>query len=179
MKRLIVIEGFDRCGKDSLLEDLEKNNIFVFKNDLEGLPKYDKEQDDFLEWLDNYIKWQIKTLNNLFKKHETIILTRFLVSDEVYSKLFNRKRTVVKYLEKLNGNVLIYNYCLLFESYDEYLKRLEMIGEPVQYSEEDFNKINDLYKEQINMRVGKIKYVHATDTKEDIRKDFINYCDSI
>lgn len=179
MKRLIVIEGFDRCGKDTLLEDLKKEGFCVLSNELKGLPQYDKEQGDFLEWLDNYIKWQINTLNNLFKKHETIVLTRFLVSDEVYSKLFNRKRTVVKHLEKLNGNVLIYNYCLLFESYDEYLKRLEMIGEPVQYSEEDFNKINDLYKEQINMRVGKIKYVHATDTKEDIKRDFINYCDNI
>ena len=52
MKKLRVIEGFDRCGKDSLMQDLSKENLpntYIYFNDLEGLPKYDKEQDDFID----------------------------------------------------------------------------------------------------------------------------------
>ena len=58
MKKLIVIEGFDRSGKDTLMYDLIKEdlpNTFIYLNDLEGLPKYDKEQDDFLVWLNKFI----------------------------------------------------------------------------------------------------------------------------
>ena len=52
LKKLFVIEGFDRAGKDTLLNDLEKienKKFYVYKSDLSGLPKYDKEQSDFRE----------------------------------------------------------------------------------------------------------------------------------
>ena len=177
MKKLIVVEGFDRCGKDTLLEDIEKNDIFVFRNDLAGLPKYDKEQDDFLKWLDSFIEFQVNHLNELFKTHDKIVLTRFIISDEVYSTLFNRKHTVMNYLHKLDKQVEIHNYCLLFYSYNEYLKRLDMLGEQTQYNEKDFNEINGLYERLMN-EIGfgnKVKHVFASDTREDIKKDFLNY----
>lgn len=181
MKKLIVVEGFDRCGKDSLLEDIEQNDVFVFGNDLAGLPKYDKEQDDFLKWLDSFIEFQVKHLNELFKTHDKIVITRFIISDEVYSTLFNRKHTVMNHLNEFNEQVEIHNYCLLFDSYDEYLKRLDMIGEQTQYDEKDFNKINELYERLMN-EIGfrnKVKRIFASDIREDIKKDFLNYYNRI
>ena len=174
MKRLIVIEGFDRCGKDTLLEDLEKNDIFVFKNDLEGLPKYDKEQDNFLEWLDNYIKWQIKTLNKLFEDHDIIVMSRFLVSDEVYSELFNRKHTVIEHIKDLRKDVMIFNYCLLFKDYQEYLDRLKIIHDnEIQYSKEDFDKINGLYEKNTNGYFSYRKWIFSYNTRQEVLDNFM------
>ena len=115
MKRLIVIEGFDRSGKDTLMKDLFDMNLpntYIYFNDLEGLPKYDKEQGDFLVWLNNFIYTQINTINELFDKYDTVIMTRLLISDEVYSLLFNREHTCIKYIDNLRKDVTIYNYCI-------------------------------------------------------------------
>ena len=153
MKKLIVIEGFDRCGKDTLMYDLIKEdllNTFIYLNDLEGLPKYDKEQDDFLVWLNKFIDTQIKTINKLFDRYDTVIMTRFFISDEVYSNLFNREHTVIKYLDNLRKDIYIVNFCILFKDYNEYLNRITNIKETIQYSKEDFNKINELYNTELN-----------------------------
>ena len=153
MKKLIVIEGFDRSGKDTLMYDLIKEdlpNTFIYLNDLEGLPKYDKEQDDFLVWLNKFIDTQIKTINKLFDRYDTVIMTRFFISDEVYSNLFNREHTVIKYLDNLRKDIYIVNFCILFKDYNEYLNRITNIKETIQYSKEDFNKINELYNTELN-----------------------------
>lgn len=153
MKKLIVIEGFDRCGKDSLMQDLSKENLpntYIYFNDLEGLPKYDKEQDDFLVWLNKFIDTQVKTINKLFDRYDTVIMTRFFISDEVYSNLFNREHTVIKYLDNLRKDIYIVNFCILFKDYNEYLNRITNIKETIQYSKEDFNKINELYNTELN-----------------------------
>ena len=153
MKKLIVIEGFDRSGKDTLMYDLIKEdlpNTFIYLNDLEGLPKYDKEQDDFLVWLNKFIDTQIKTINKLFDRYDTVIMTRFFISDEVYSNLFNREHTVIKYVDNLRKDIYIVNFCILFKDYNEYLNRITNIKETIQYSKEDFNKINELYNTELN-----------------------------
>ena len=153
MKKLIVIEGFDRSGKDTLMYDLIKEdlpNTFIYLNDLEGLPKYDKEQDDFLVWLNKFIDTQVKTINKLFDRYDTVIMTRFFISDEVYSNLFNREHTVIKYLDNLRKDIYIVNFCILFKDYNEYLNRITNIKETIQYSKEDFNKINELYNTELN-----------------------------
>ena len=179
MKRLIVIEGFDRCGKDTLMNDLYNlslPNTYIYFNNLEGLPKYNKEQENFLVWLNRFVNTQINTINELFNKYDTVIMTRLIVSDEVYSTLFNREHTTIKYLKNLREDVELYNYCLLFESYDEYLKRLNIINESViQYNRDDFNKINDLYKYIIEKSEYKsyINYVKANDQAKDILNNFI------
>lgn len=179
-KKLFVIEGFDRAGKDTLLNDLEKiknKKFYVYKSDLSGLPKYDKEQSDFISWLNRFIDTQIKQLNELFNTYDIIIMTRLIISDEVYSTLFNREHTTIKYLKNLREDVELYNYCLLFESYDEYLKRLNIINESIiQYNRDDFNKINDLYKDIIEKSEYKsyINYVKANDQTKDILSNFIN-----
>ena len=182
MKRLIVIEGFDRCGKDTLMNDLYNlslPNTYIYFNNLEGLPKYNKEQENFLVWLNRFVNTQVNTINELFNKYDTVIMTRLIVSDEVYSTLFNREHTTIKYLKNLREDIELFNYCLLFKSYNEYLKRLQILNDlTIQYNENDFNKINNLYKDIIEKSNYKsnINYVKAIDKQQDILNNFkLNY----
>ena len=182
MKRLIVIEGFDRCGKDTLMNDLYNlslPNTYIYFNNLEGLPKYNKEQENFLVWLNRFVNTQVNTINELFNKYDTVIMTRLIVSDEVYSTLFNREHTTIKYLKNLREDIELFNYCLLFESYNEYLKRLQILNDlTIQYNENDFNKINNLYRDIIEKSNYKsnINYVKAIDKQQDILNNFkLNY----
>ena len=177
-KNLFVIEGFDRAGKDTLMNDLSKlnlNNTYVLKNDLTGLPKYDKEQGDFLIWLDRFISNFINEINEAFKKYDNVIVTRLIISDEVYSNLFNRKHTVINHINKLNKNVEIYNYCLLFSNYEEYLKRVNKIGANIQYLEYEFNKINDLYINELKKQKGIICFIYGNDLPSKILTSFLDY----
>lgn len=180
MKRLIVIEGFDRSGKDTLMQDLGNSdlpNTWVYFNDLEGLPKYDKEQDDFLVWLNKLIQMQVNKLNELFDKYDNVIMTRFIVSDEVYSTLFNREHTVIKYIGQLRKDVQIINYCLLFNTWTDYLKRLELLEVyEAQYDNSNFYEINNLYKnELIKYKGSRIFYIKYNTSKLEILEDFIEY----
>lgn len=180
MKRLIVIEGFDRSGKDTLMQDLGNNdlpNTWVYFNDLAGLPKYDKEQEDFLNWLNRLIQMQVNKINELFDKYDNVIMTRFIVSDEVYSTLFNREHTVIKYLDQLRKDVQIINYCLLFNTWTDYLKRLELLEvDEAQYDNQDFYHINELYKNELYKYDGsRIFYIKYNTSKLEILKDFVAY----
>ena len=182
MKKLIVIEGFDRCGKDTLISDLKKikSNFYIYENDLEGLPKYDKEKEIFLVWLNKFIYKQINDLNRLFKTYDIVIMCRLLISDEVYSNLFNREHTTIKYINQLN-NVEIFNYCLLFKNYNEYLNRLSLLkDENIQYNKEDFEKINNLYKVEIEkFNNSYINYIISSNSKESILINFLKYYETI
>ena len=182
-KKLIIIEGFDRCGKDTLMSDLSNfnNDFYIYDNDLTGLPKYDKEQGKFLDWLNAFIDKQINDLNELFKIYDIIVMCRLLISDEVYSTLFNREHTTIKYMDKLQ-NVEIINYCLLFNNYDEYRKRLEKINdENIQYSYDEFNKINQLYKDKLELFNYKyyINYIYSYTTRRNVLENFYTYYDKI
>lgn len=182
-KKLIIIEGFDRCGKDTLMSDLSNfnNDFYIYDNDLTGLPKYDKEQGKFLDWLNAFIDKQINDLNELFKTYDTIVMCRLLISDEVYSTLFNREHTTIKYMDKLQ-NVEIINYCLLFNNYDEYCKRLEKINdENIQYSYDEFNKINQLYVDKLKEFNYKyyINYIYSYTTRRNVLENFYIYYDKI
>ena len=182
-KKLIIIEGFDRCGKDTLMSDLSKqdNDFYIYRNDLVGLPKYDKEQDEFLVWLNRFIKKQIDDLNELFKTYNTIVMCRLLISDEVYSTLFNREHTTIKYMDQLK-DIEIIHYCLLFKDYDEYCDRLKKIGDDkIQYTYEDFNKINQLYEDKLKESNYPyyIKYVYSYNSKRTILNNFYTYYDKV
>ena len=182
-KKLIVIEGFDRCGKDTLMMDLSKqnNDFYIYGNDLTGLPKYDKEQEEFLVWLNKFIDKQVNDLNELFKTYDTIVMCRLLVSDEVYSTLFNREHTTIKYMDQLK-DVEIIHYCLLFNDYDEYINRLKKIGDNIiQYDENYFNMINQLYIDTLNNLNYKyhINYIYSYTSQRNVLGDFYKYYDKI
>jgi thymidylate kinase len=178
-KKLIVIEGFDRSGKDTLLQDLKNyikdNSIYIYENDLTGLPSYSKEQGKFLDWLNLFIDKQTNELNKLFETYDTVIMVRLIVSDEVYSHEFNRERTTIKYMNKLDG-IEINNYCILFKNFSEYSKRINRLGFDLQYQKQEFEDINKLYSDILD-NIGykyHINYIKNWTTPEEILSDFIN-----
>lgn len=181
-KKLFVIEGFDRSGKDTLMQDLYDLNLkdtHIYFNDLAGLPKYDKEQEQFLEWLNRLIDKQVNELNELFKVYDNVIMVRLVISDEVYSQLFNREHTTIKYMDKLK-DVQIFNYCILFKNYNEYLSRLSKIMDnKIQYNEEDFNQLNNLYKDVLDNSnyEYQIYYILSNTTRKDIVNNFLCFYD--
>lgn len=181
MKKLIVVEGFDRCGKDTLLDDLKNQdtNFYVYIEPLVGLPKYDKEQGDFLVWLNQFISCQVRELNKLFKTYDTVVMCRLIVSDEVYSTMFNREHTVEKYLSQIECDEIC-NYCMLFKDYDEYLKRLALIGDTnIQYDRTEFDRINELYINILSKFSGTIKYIYSDTSREDVVEHFKDYINKI
>lgn len=77
---------------------------------------------------------------------KTLMLVRLLLTDVVYSTLFNREQAVNRFHDKVFQHFNVENNVFLFENYSEYLKRLEIIGDKeIEYSEEEFYKVNDLY----------------------------------
>ena len=87
----------------------------------------------------------------------------------------------LNYMNKLK-DVEIINYCLLFNDYDEYLKRLIKIGDnDIQYSRDEFNSINQLYKDILNSLTYKyhINYIYSYDSPKNILEDFYRYYDKI
>ena len=178
-KKLIVIEGFDRSGKDTLLQDLKNyikdNSICIYENDLTGLPSYSKEQGKFIDWLNKFIDKQTDDLIKLFETYDTVIMVRLIVSDEVYSHEFKRERTTIKYMNKLDG-IEINNYCILFKNFSEYSKRINRLGFDLQYHKQEFDDINKLYNDVLE-NIGykyNINYIKNWTTPEEILSDFIN-----
>ena len=106
-------------------------------------------------------------------------MVRLVISDEVYSKLFNREHTTIKYMNKLK-DVQIFNYCILFKNYNEYLDRLSKIMDgKIQYNQEDFDNLNNLYKEVLDESNYnyQIYYILSDTTRKDIVNNFLTFYD--
>ena len=154
--RLIILEGFDRTGKDHLLktfDDRHKDDLTCkayFQVIPPTKPDYRKDPTAFRQWLISHIGNQVDELVDLAKNSKkTLMLVRLLLTDVVYSTLFNRPEAVNQFHQKIFENFDVENNVFLFKSYSEYLKRLALIGDDVQnpeYSEEEFYKVNDLYE---------------------------------
>lgn len=151
--RLIILEGFDRTGKDHLLRTFKQKH----SNDQSAeayvqvipptKPDYRKDPLAFREWLIGHIGKQVDDLVSLAADgKKTLMLVRLLLTDVVYSTLFNREQAVNRFHDKVFQHFNVENNVFLFENYSEYLKRLEIIGDKeIEYSEEEFYKVNDLY----------------------------------
>ena len=184
-KKLIVIEGFDRCGKDTLMTDFyeltmaqtyfnegKKDqqvyfDIFFRKNPFDGGYTMSGGLEETIDFIKN------------FKFGEEEI--DYLKSLGVFSTLFNREHTTIKYMDKLK-DVEIIHYCLLFNDYDEYLNRLIKIGDSnVQYNKDEFNSINQLYIDILNSLNYKyhINYVYSYNSRRNILENFYKYYDKI
>lgn len=151
--RLIILEGFDRTGKDHLLGSFKKKHASDYSCEAyvqvipPTKPDYRKDPLAFREWLIGHIGNQVDDLVELAKNgKKTLMLVRLLLTDVVYSTLFNREQAVNRFHDKVFQNFNVENNVFLFKNYSEYLKRLEIIGDKeVEYSEDEFYKVNDLY----------------------------------
>lgn len=174
MKTIIDIEGQDRAGKDTLLKDLEKEGFSIFSPDISHLPDYHNPE----EWRKALKEFLIKQANDMaVLEPDPLIIARFQMSEYVYSELFNRPNLFEEHInEIIKDKFKFRNIILLWDTYEDYLNRLKMIGDDyIEYDEEYFNRIKNLYLKYKNQN-DIVVYVKANTTREElikIAKDFI------
>lgn len=185
--KMIVLEGFDRTGKDTLMnmievdDELNKQFVCYHQPSIENEHVDYKDPEAFKEFMLKHTRELLNELYSLAKTNggKTIVVSRMWLTDDVFSDLYNREHVFRKYfLKELQTNFHVYNYILLFKSYDEYVKRCEMIGENPAFTQEEFDRIihlfstfgyaNNLEKNNYDMRIE----LNATDTKEELLEDF-------
>ena len=165
-KELIVIDGMDRAGKDTCLNELyniiDRNKEYCYFTRIEKKQDYTNKK-TFRKFLKRFLKKQKKDIEKLFKKYDRIYISRFDMSDHVFSTLFNRKRIAEKIFKSLHYKYSIKYYILVFKSFNEYIKRLKLINEKeLQYNKEDFNKIKKLFEKEVSIYNGKATLYNIT-----------------
>lgn len=180
-KELIVIDGMDRAGKDTCLNELyniiDHNKEYCYFTVVKKRCDY-RNKKAFRKVLKRFLKKQKRDIEKLFKKYDRIYIARLDMSDNVFSELFNRERIAEKIFKSLHYKYSISYYILLFKSYNEYIKRLNMINETeVQYNKAEFNKIKKLFEKGSSLYKGKaaIYYVTSNTNKNSLVKNILNF----
>lgn len=172
MKTIIDIEGFDRVGKDTLLSGLIKAfpNLQLYRQPTsESTGVNYRDSVKFSDFLRKHYKRMISDLAKL-PSENPIILSRFLVSDAVYSSMFGRENLLEQEFEKskLFGKVRIIPVILYWANYEEYLKRVNSDPDSIiEYTASEFNEIQNKF---INS-AGKdaiVILVNEADSRQDI-----------
>lgn len=147
---LYIIEGFDRIGKDYILNSIktvpffDESNFEIFSQ-FNNPPDY-RDTDSFESWLKPFLLKQADELISLSgSDNKNIIMSRLFSSEAVYSELFNRNNCVDGIFYKIKNHFNIKQIILLYDSYDQYLKRCNLLQTDIEYSKEEFEKINNLY----------------------------------
>lgn len=176
--RLIVIEGNDRCGKDTILDSLKFKDFLVYRPISAEKEHIDyKNPEVFENWLRKNIRKVLDDLYTMSKLNGTdrpIVLTRLILTDNVFADLFGRNHILEKYFSKeIESNFNVTNYIMLWRNYDEYINRLEMIKENPDFTKDELDKTRELflkYKKSGDI----VKLIDSNDTKEDVLDDFIS-----
>lgn len=174
--KLIVIEGQDRCGKNTLIDDIcnKYDDICYYKRKM-GDEKVDYSNNSCERYLFREYSSMLNEMIQLAKKYDYIIVDRTLLSDCVFADKNGRKHMFESYfMQSFNYYFDIRIIVLLFNSYDEYLMRLEMINEDVEFSEQQFNDIHILFEKYANKYNSNIIYIYANNTRDEILNDFLH-----
>lgn len=172
---LIVIEGQDRTGKDTLINNLvEKYGFYCYKqqeHEKTGVDYRNKEQ--YEKWVYNHINKIYNDLLEISKTNKIILLSRLWISDNVYSDLFGRNHIVEKYFkDKFKDKFNIKTFILLWEDFDNYITRLQNINENIEYEVDEFNHTIELYK-KYGTEQDKFLIIENTTSKNNILNNFI------
>ena len=172
---LIVIEGQDRTGKDTLINNLvEKYGFYCYKqqeHEKTGVDYRNKEQ--YEKWVYNHIDKIYNDLLEISKTNKIILLSRLWISDNVYSDLFGRNHIVEKYFKyKFKDKFNIKTFILLWEDFDNYTTRLQNINENIEYEVDEFNHTIELYK-KYGTEQDKFLIIENTTSKNNILNNFI------
>lgn len=180
---LYILEGFDRVGKDTQLLKIKENinhlteiepSLKVYIQDPNRNPPFYRKN-EFKEWLNNYLNNQSQELidfsfdENNSKRRHPIIMTRLFLSDYVYGHLFNRQPIAEKYRNYLKRYFRIINIVLLWKNKNEYHQRCIETKDKIEYTNEEFDKINKLFLQGLN-KVDKIIYITNDMSIKDIYK---------
>jgi thymidylate kinase len=172
MTNLIVIEGQDRAGKDTLLHDLENIGLPIFSPDISHLPNYHNPE----EWRAALKLFLEKQANDMIALNvKDLYIARFQLSEYVYADLFNRSNLFEDCINDIIKNhFIIKNVIILWDTYQDYLNRLKMINDDyIEYNEEDFNKIKNLYLKHKKPN-DVVIYVKANTSRAELMSQFLN-----
>ena len=129
--RLIVLEGCDRTGKGTLLENLKNrfDDFLVYNPVSAEKEKVDyKNPKKFEEWIRNTIRKVLDDLYTMSKLNGTnrpIVMDRLLLTDNVFADLFDREHVVEKYFgREIEANFKLTNYIMLWRNPEEYKDRV-------------------------------------------------------
>ena len=136
MYKLICIEGFDRIGKDYLVDRLGiKRKKLKIYNKKSKAPDYRGNPHVFENWIQQHLINQLKEITEL---RSNVLKIRYFTSEYVYSTLFNRKTIVDQIFNDINGNFEISQYIMLFRDYNEYFTRCIDLNSEPEYEEGEF-----------------------------------------
>lgn len=176
--KLIILEGFDRVGKDTLLKTLSsKDDGYAYmQHTPNDMPNYRSNPTGFYKFLEKWLDNQVGDLTRLSKQYKTIYLSRFFASDYVYSILFNRQNIANKFLDKLNDVFDIENVIFLWDTYEDYIHRCKSSQSNIEYDKDEFVIIQSLYSTfaNYNKKNTIVMYISDKLSKEEIYKMFID-----
>lgn len=175
---LIVLEGQDQIGKDTLLDVLKNDDKFIIYEtptyEEQGVDKKDKEA--YKKFLMSFIRKQLDDIYSLIRidKEKIVVISRLWISDNVFSDLYNREHVVEKYfLREVMTNFDVYNYCMLWNSYGDYCSRMSKISYDIEFCEDEFNLIKNKFEEYSDKDI--IIYIKDKDSVDDVVSQFKKY----
>lgn len=175
---IIVLEGMDRTGKGTLLENLKKcfDDFLVYNPISCEKEKVDyKDPKKFEEWIRKTIRKVLDDLYTMSKLNGTnrpIVMDRLLLTDNVFADLFGRDHIVEKYFGKeIETNFDLTNYIMLWRNPEEYVDRVKLLGENQDFTEKEIDDITSLFN-QYKKKDDIVKLIDNSDTPEDIFDDF-------
>lgn len=178
--KLICLEGHDRTGKGTLLENLKKyfDDFLVYNPISCEKERVDyKDQKKFEEWIRKTIRKVLDDLYTMSKLNGTdrpIVMDRLLLTDNVFADLFGREHIVEKYFGKeIETNFDLTNYIMLWRNPEEYVDRVKLLKENQDFSEKDIDDITSLFNHYKNSD-DIVKLIDNVDSSEDIFDDFYN-----
>ena len=176
--RIIVLEGCDRTGKGTLLENLKNrfDDFLVYNPVSAEKERVDyKDPQKFEEWIRKTIRKvrdDLYTMSKLNGTDRPIVMDRLLLTDNVFADLFDRNHVVERYFgREIEANFNLTNYIMLWRNPEEYKDRVNLLGENQDFTEKEIDDIVSLfnhYKKSDDI----VKLIDNTDTPEDILDDF-------
>lgn len=184
---LIVIDGQDRTGKDTLMDLVEQynDNFIIYKQRTCDDDKVDyRNKAQFEEYLKHQMQIVYDNIEELHQQYPNkhILTSRLWISDNVYSNMFGRKHITEKYFKEkfkylFGGRIL--NYIIVWDSWNEFFQRMLTINDEdskKEYSQSEFERIKDLFIEEAD-KSKEMTYLHCilnTTSRKSIYEIFIN-----
>lgn len=151
--KIIIFEGHDQAGKTTIATALAKKlNIAYFK-----IERVDKWWDP-----DINLKYTTETISNFIKQTNiSVILDRWMPSDYVYSKLFNRHIDYdrISNIDTIFGKM---NTLLVLCYKDSYAYKEDEKDKDI-ISTQDYSKMTKLYIEYTNQSTCRILKLNTSD----------------
>lgn len=171
---LIDIEGFDRVGKDTLLNNLSNlPGLEIYRQPpVESFGVDYRDTKRFEPILREHFKKVISDLQK-FDGSKPVILSRFLLSDNVYSHMFIRERILEQEFNKVKDKFKLTTVLLLWDSFNDYVERVKASGSVLEYEEDEFKYIQHYFERYLEGDYAILNVKHS-DTEQDVFNRFLN-----